>query len=277
MMGGLPLAATSSSSSPTRPATAASSTPAARSCVSQGTCSTGQPATAGSPTSAPTSSSTCGTSSACATPTSSPTTTAARTTPACCGSTRASPRRWSSRPSCAPACSRRRLPARARHRLDRLRPPPRPQPQPAPRAQLRRVDQGLQARPSHGNTVVSYYEKGYLLGVCLDLELRLRSASTARGSLTGLFRRLMASHGARGKGITHADIVAAASAEAGEPMDAFFARHVDGTAELPLPELLARSACASPARPPAGPQRPGPRGRAHHQKHRARLPAAPPA
>ena len=50
----------------------------------------------------------------------------------------------------------------------------------------------------------------------------------------------MASHGARGKGITQADIVAAASAEAGEAMDAFFARHVDATAELPLPELLAR-------------------------------------
>jgi len=94
--------------------------------------------------------------------------------------------------------------------------------------------------PSHGNTLVSYYEKGYLLGVCLDLELRLRSAEHGReGSLVGLFRRLMTSHGER-KGLTRADIVAAASAEAGAPMDEFFARHVDGTAELPLPELLAR-------------------------------------
>ncbi|MBK9758096.1 MAG: M61 family metallopeptidase [Nannocystis sp.] len=95
--------------------------------------------------------------------------------------------------------------------------------------------------PSHANTVISYYEKGHYLGLCLDLELRLRSASHGlQGSLPGLFRRLMASHGARGKGITQADIVAAASAEAGEAMDAFFARHVDATAELPLPELLAR-------------------------------------
>ena len=93
--------------------------------------------------------------------------------------------------------------------------------------------------PSHGNTLVSYYEKGYLLGVCLDLELRLRSSRHEQaGSLSGLFRRLMVSHGARGKGITYADIVAAASAEAGEAMDAFFARHVDGTEELPLPALL---------------------------------------
>ncbi|MBL9104896.1 MAG: M61 family metallopeptidase [Myxococcales bacterium] len=93
--------------------------------------------------------------------------------------------------------------------------------------------------PSHGNTLVSYYEKGYLLGVCLDLELRLRSARHGQsGSLAGLFRRLMASHGARGRGITREDILAAAEAEAGESLTEFFVRHVDGTAELPLPELL---------------------------------------
>ncbi|HEY0136297.1 MAG TPA: PDZ domain-containing protein [Nannocystis sp.] len=95
--------------------------------------------------------------------------------------------------------------------------------------------------PAHGNTLISYYEKGHLLGVCLDLELRLRSAEHGQqGSLLGLFRRLMASHGQTGAGLTQADIVAAASAEAGEPMDAFFSKYVDGTAELPLPELLAR-------------------------------------
>ena len=80
-----------------------------------------------------------------------------------------------------------------------------------------------------------------MLGICLDLELRLRSAAHGqRGSLAGLFRRLMMSHGGAGTGLTQADIVAAASAEAGEPMAEFFARHVDGTAELPLPELLPR-------------------------------------
>ena len=95
--------------------------------------------------------------------------------------------------------------------------------------------------PAHGNTLISYYEKGHLLGVCLDLELRLRSAEHGQqGSLLGLFRRLMASHGRTGTGLTQADILAAASAEAGEAMDAFFSKYVDGTAELPLPELLAR-------------------------------------
>lgn len=92
--------------------------------------------------------------------------------------------------------------------------------------------------PAHHTTSISYYEKGHLLGVCLDLELRLRSGG--RGSLLGVFRRLMASHGERGRGITPGDIVAAASAEAGEDVSEFFRRYVDGTDELPLPELLTR-------------------------------------
>lgn len=98
-----------------------------------------------------------------------------------------------------------------------------------------------QPAPNHPNVAVSYYEKGDLIGVALDLELRLRSARHgAKGSLPGLFRRLMSSHGQRGEGITHGDIVAAATAEAGEDMAWFFERHVEGTEELPLPELLAR-------------------------------------
>lgn len=96
--------------------------------------------------------------------------------------------------------------------------------------------------PNHANVAVSYYEKGDLIGVALDLELRLRAAARGReGSLPGLFRRLMASHGAEGRGIEPADVVAAASAEAGEAMAWFFARYVDGTEELPLPELLERA------------------------------------
>jgi predicted metalloprotease with PDZ domain len=86
--------------------------------------------------------------------------------------------------------------------------------------------------PAHHTTSISYYEKGHLAGVCLDLELRLRSRG--KGSLVGLFRRLMASHGARGRGITTDDIVAAATAEAGADMRDFFRRYIEGTDELPL-------------------------------------------
>ena len=98
-----------------------------------------------------------------------------------------------------------------------------------------------QPAPNHPNVAVSYYDKGDLVGVVLDLELRLRSSAHGReGSLPGLFRRLMASHGARGKGIGLADIVEAATAEAGEDMAWFFERYVEGTEELPLPERLAQ-------------------------------------
>ena len=94
---------------------------------------------------------------------------------------------------------------------------------------------------NHGAAIVSYYEKGALLGVALDLELRLRAAARGRpGALDGLFRRLMRSHGARGRGVTQDDILAAASAEAGEDMRDFFARYIDGAEEIPLLALLPR-------------------------------------
>lgn len=96
--------------------------------------------------------------------------------------------------------------------------------------------------PNHANVAVSYYEKGDLLGVALDLELRLRAAERGReGSLAGLLRRLMKSHGVEGRGITEDDVIVAAGAEAGEDMAWFFARHVDGTEEVPLLEALGRA------------------------------------
>jgi hypothetical protein len=100
--------------------------------------------------------------------------------------------------------------------------------------------------PSHGNTVISYYEKGHYLGVCLDLELRLRSAEHGhKGSLTGLFRRLMASHGARGKGLTHG-------------------RHRRGR------QRRGRRAHGRLLRPPRRRRRRAPAPRAAHQDRRAR-------
>jgi predicted metalloprotease with PDZ domain len=92
---------------------------------------------------------------------------------------------------------------------------------------------------NHPNVAVSYYEKGRMIGVALDLELRLRAASHGReGSLMGLFRRLQREFGAQDKGITQADVARAATAEAGEDMAWFFARHVDGKKDVPLPELM---------------------------------------
>lgn len=94
---------------------------------------------------------------------------------------------------------------------------------------------------NHPNVAISYYEKGDFVGVALDLELRLRAQTHDReGSLSGLFVRLMATHGNAGYGLSLDDIVAAASAEAGEDMAWFFERYVEGTEELPIPALLER-------------------------------------
>jgi predicted metalloprotease with PDZ domain len=98
-----------------------------------------------------------------------------------------------------------------------------------------------QPESNHSETTVSYYEKGNLIGVCLDLTLRLKGrANRSGGSLEGMFRRLWALRDtASGEAaITFDEIVAAASAEAGEDMRWFFERYVRGTEELPLPELL---------------------------------------
>lgn len=95
---------------------------------------------------------------------------------------------------------------------------------------------GYQPADNHRNVAISYYTKGDIIGVALDLELRLRSGG--QGTLPGVFRRLMTSHGAKNKGIVAADIVAAASAEATEPMRWFFDRYVDGTEEVSLEPLL---------------------------------------
>jgi len=98
-----------------------------------------------------------------------------------------------------------------------------------------------QPAANHRNVSVSYYDKGKFIGLALDLELRLRShAHGGEGSLIGVFRRLMESHGATAKGITYADIVAAASVEAGEDMTPFFDTYVKGTEDVPLAGLAER-------------------------------------
>ena len=95
--------------------------------------------------------------------------------------------------------------------------------------------------PNHSETTVSYYQKGNLIGLSLDLAIRLRArAKHTGGSLDGLFRRLWAQRDpSTGEvPITIDEIVAAASAEAGDDMRWFFERYVYGTEELPLPQLL---------------------------------------
>jgi len=84
------------------------------------------------------------------------------------------------------------------------------------------------------NAVVSYYAKGALVALALDLELRRRGTS-----LDALMRVLWQRHGAHGSGVPEGGIARIAADISGSNLDEFFARYVDGVDDPPLAELLA--------------------------------------
>ena len=89
---------------------------------------------------------------------------------------------------------------------------------------------------NHINRMVSYYDKGRWAGFALDLILR--SATAGRRGLPDLFRRLWLGHAARDRAIDAAIIRNEAEAIAGRSLAGYFRRFIDGTAELPVPDLL---------------------------------------
>jgi predicted metalloprotease with PDZ domain len=89
---------------------------------------------------------------------------------------------------------------------------------------------------NHTNRMVSYYDKGRWAGLALDLILR--SGSAGRRGLPDLFRRLWSRHAARGHAIDAAILRTEAEAIAGRSLAGYFHRFIDGTVELPVPELL---------------------------------------
>jgi predicted metalloprotease with PDZ domain len=84
------------------------------------------------------------------------------------------------------------------------------------------------------NTVVSYYVKGSLVALALDLLLR-RHAS----SLDALMRELWQRHGRTGVGVPEEGVERLAAELAGRDLRDFFARYVEGTEDPPLADLLA--------------------------------------
>lgn len=88
------------------------------------------------------------------------------------------------------------------------------------------------------NATVSYYQKGALVALALDLVLRQRGASLDE-VMRGLWRRSgAAADASAGGAITEADIAAVLAQVAGKPMDDLLHDAVHGTGELPLAELL---------------------------------------
>ncbi len=87
------------------------------------------------------------------------------------------------------------------------------------------------------NAGVSYYQKGSLVALLLDVEIR-RASHDAR-SLDDVLRELFARYPERSPGFTEEEFESLASEVSGVPLAAFFARHVRGTDELDFEGALA--------------------------------------
>lgn len=87
------------------------------------------------------------------------------------------------------------------------------------------------------NRQISYYLKGELVGICLDLEIRRRTGGMA--SLDEVLRRLFDRYGRHGVGFPESVYQETVEEVAGGSFADFFARYVDGVDSLPLDEALA--------------------------------------
>jgi len=85
------------------------------------------------------------------------------------------------------------------------------------------------------NATVSYYIKGGLAALCLDLQLRLQGRTT----LDAVMRTLWQRHGAEGLGVPEGGLEQVALELSGPDLQPFLDRLLRSTEELPLPELLA--------------------------------------
>ena len=101
-------------------------------------------------------------------------------------------------------------------------------------------------RTNLAETTVSYYGKGEVIGLVLDL--LIRGKTRGRASLDDVMRRMyeefyvrspQATYYLRGRGYTGADFERTVSQVAGADMSEFFARHVRGTETLPYEEAFA--------------------------------------
>lgn len=99
------------------------------------------------------------------------------------------------------------------------------------------------------NAVVSYYAKGSLVGLALDLELR-----SSGSSLDALMRALWTRYGRPNIGVPEDAIAALASELAARDLSSFFARYVNGTEDPPLADLLGQVGVKLATRSSSGPR-----------------------
>ncbi len=86
------------------------------------------------------------------------------------------------------------------------------------------------------NCRVSYYLKGELVSLLLDLLIRSRHGN--QRSLDDVMRHLWHTYGQPGIGYTPADLQSALESVAGVSLDRFFADFIEGTVELPFEDYL---------------------------------------
>ena len=97
------------------------------------------------------------------------------------------------------------------------------------------------------NAIVSYYVKGALVALALDLTLR-----TSGSSLDDLMRLLWKRYGEPGIGVPENGVQELAIEHGGAHLREFFARYVDGTEDPPLDALLAEFGVTYRLRPAEG-------------------------
>ena len=99
------------------------------------------------------------------------------------------------------------------------------------------------------NAIVSYYNKGAL--VSLGLDVTLRDVTSDRVGLDDLMRALWEEYGKPGIGVPEDGIEGLAAELAGQDLSGFFKDFVHGTVELPLREWLSRLGIGLRLRPAA--------------------------
>ncbi|HHM04610.1 MAG TPA: M61 family peptidase [Gammaproteobacteria bacterium] len=105
------------------------------------------------------------------------------------------------------------------------------------------------------NSTVSYYSKGALVALCLDLWIR-RETRHAR-SLDDVMRALWRRYGQSGAGVPEDGFERVAEEVSGVALGDFFQRYVHGTGMPPVEELLAHFGVGFHVRPAEGADDPG--------------------
>lgn len=92
---------------------------------------------------------------------------------------------------------------------------------------------------THPNLSISYYTKGQILGVLLDI--LIRDATDNRQSLDDMMRALNDEFAKKSRFYTDSDLRAMAARISGTPLQDFFTRYVSGTDTLPYQGIFARA------------------------------------